>query len=567
MPARSLTFMTSSLKKLFWKIVLSVLVLSWGSAYAQDQYNAQNGQLTIPLVKAFGNLYRGVVVQVGKVLAVRGGAPQSLVDEYDAKTSQLTIPSVNAFGQNYTNVVVAVESVLKVDGVSYAPSLVSYGELDLTIPSGLAQNNLLSDNIYYDIIAVGDVNMDGNDDILLGIMRNEAVTNKSVPRVIKPVLLLFNPVSKNFIVSEEFSAVTSSHIWPRQGAIEDFDGDGRNDIFIGDTGVDGLRNNCGYQNSLILNKPTGMVNVSDRLPQGWDYSHGLITADFNADGKKDILVLNSAYLINQWNTVNAITCIGYTGQKIRNRSYVFDVTGSAELTLAFASNDIDASGNPPLNVTDAYSREQHVGTSVDLNGDGYPDLIFGGAGVITILESNGKQSYKTSQRLPPPAAITSKLNTSTCNKYWGACDTPYSYVTTADIDGDGQLEIIASVTYNNFGNWRGQFFQVLKRLNENWIDISDKVFPVQNGLSDNLTWCYRLQFVDLNLDGIQDIVCNNLDAQQSQIFWINNAGVFSPWATPPSQSGKRYTVLKMGGSYSVLGFTGVETVKIDGWKY
>lgn len=116
MPARSLTFMTPSLKNLFWKIVLSVLMLSWGVANAQDQYNAQNGQLTIPLVRAYGSIYRDVVIQVGNIISVDGGLISSSIDEYDSNLGVLKIPSVIALGKKYTNVSITIANVLSVGG-------------------------------------------------------------------------------------------------------------------------------------------------------------------------------------------------------------------------------------------------------------------------------------------------------------------------------------------------------------------------------------------------------------------------------------------------------------------
>lgn len=451
--------------------------------------------------------------------------------------------------------------------ITAGPTLANYGSIDLIGPSGLAKNNPQGDSLFFDVLAVGDANMDGHDDILLGLMRNDARTGKSVPRTVKPVLLLFDPKLNQFVASEEFAAVVSAHIWPRQGSIQDFDGDGRNDIFIGDTGIDGLDNNCGYQNSLILNKRTGMVNASNTLPQGWDYSHGLVVTDFDKDGVKDLLVLNSPYLINQWNKLNTTTCEGFNGQTIRNRSYAFSAVRTAELSLLLTADDLDADGNPPLNLTDKYSREQHVGAAADLNGDGFPDLVLGGSNIITILESDGKQSFKKSQRSPPPPGLLSLIDSNSCSKKWGKCNTPYSFVLTTDLDGDGQAEIIASLAYNNFGSWQGQYFQVLKKVNGEWRDVSDKFFPTQNGVRGSATWCYRVELVDLNLDGTLDLVCNNLDSQNSKVFWLYQDGAFKPWGSPPEQSGKRYTVLTVGGRRHVLGISGISSAQIVGWKY
>jgi len=440
---------------------------------------------------------------------------------------------------------------------------VSFGTLSLVQPSGLDQNNTEGDNIFYDVLAVGDVNMDGNDDILVGLMRSDS-NYRSVARTAKPVLLLFNPASNGYVVSEEFKAVTSNHIWPRQGVIADFDGDGRNDIYIGDTGVDGLGTNCGYYNSIVLNKQTGMQNMSSSLPRVWDYSHGVIATDFNRDNKKDLLVLNSPYLINQWNNISS--CSGYTGQPVRNKSYVIDGATLSEITLALEQNDVDASGYPPLNLTDAYSREQHVGTSADLNGDGFPDLVMGGSSRITILESNGQQSYSTSQQLPIPSIVSATVSRSTCSLYFNQCDFPYSYVTTLDIDGDGSKEIIASIAYNNAGKWQGQFFQALKKVGSVWTDITAQVFPTQNGLINSSVWCYKLDAVDLNGDGHLDLVCNNLNPSVSEVFWVWKNNTFVPWTDAPSKNGKRYTVLRLATGNHVVSITGSSNITIAGWK-
>lgn len=453
-------------------------------------------------------------------------------------------------------------------GVSPTPPIVStevnFGTLSLVQPSGLDQNNTEGDGIFYDVLAVGDVNMDGNDDILVGLMRTDS-NNKSVARTAKPVLLLFNPASNGYVVSEEFKSVASNHIWPRQGVIADFDGDGRNDIYIGDTGVDGLGTNCGYYNSIVLNKTTGMQNMSNSLPRVWDYSHGVIATDFNKDNKKDLLVLNSPYLMNQWNNIS--NCSGYAGQQIRNRSYAIDGATLAEIPLVLAQNDLDASGHPPLNLTDVYSREQHVGTSADLNGDGFPDLIMGGSAQITILESNGQQSYSTAQRLPIPSIVADTVSKSGCSLYFNQCDFPYSYVTTLDIDGDGTKEIIASLAYNNAGKWQGQFFQALKKVGSTWTDITTQVFPTQNGLINSSVWCYKLDAVDLNGDGHLDLVCNNLDPSNSEVFWVWKNNTFVPWTEAPSKNGKRYTVLRLTTGNYVVSITGSSGVTIIGRKF
>lgn len=65
---------------------------------AADLYDAATGQLTIPAVRAYGNLYRDVVVQLGEVLAVHGGTVEDPLDRLSlpptACLSRLSGPSV-----------------------------------------------------------------------------------------------------------------------------------------------------------------------------------------------------------------------------------------------------------------------------------------------------------------------------------------------------------------------------------------------------------------------------------------------------------------------------------------
>jgi hypothetical protein len=371
------------------------------------------------------------------------------------------------------------------------------------IESGLYLNNSQGDDLLQDILAIGDVNGDGHDDILIGLMRLQKGTLISVNRSVKPILLIYNPASNKYEVDPSFMSVASTHIWPRQAAIADFDGDGRNDIFIADHGVDGGSYNCGNQNSLVLNKVSGMVNATNQLPQYHDYSHGLVVADFNKDGKIDALVVNSPYIRSD---ICNVPGIRYT-----NRSYLFTGGNFAETKLTLAPNDVDQFNQPILNLLDSDKGEHFVAKSTDLNGDGIADIVLGNNGSVTVIESNGILSYNKSQTILAPAKYVAIINAKgNCLLNNGVCEIPYSYVTFYDIDGDGKPEIIASLL-NQDGNlnWVGQYFQALKKVNEVWTDITDSVFPNQSSAQSNGgEWCYKVQFADFNNDGKLDMVCS-----------------------------------------------------------
>ena len=502
------------------------------NVHATDTYNPANGQLTIPAVVLGNTIYKDVVITIGPILTVGGSSldskypakPSTTPDTYDPYKNQLTIPNVSAYGFVYYDVVINVGVVLSVGSSSPVtppvPATIKTSLINSAIFSELSLSNPQNDDLMHDVIAIGDVNGDGYDDMLIGVMRLQTGTYNSVNRTAKPILLIYNPTLNTYEVSQIFKSITSSHIWPRQGSIADFDGDGRNDIFIGDTGVDGGSYDCGNQNSLVLNKASGMINASNLLPQVSDYSHGLIIADFNKDGKTDLFVLNSPW-------VNRSIC-NVAGTTYRNRSYLLSGSSFNELSLKTVGNDA-----VQLGLTEQpYNDPLLIASTSDLNKDGFADIVFGGNYGLTIMESNGSLSYNKIQQVSPPSGYYSKFDASNCliiTSLNSKCMTPYSYVIFQDIDNDGQPEIIASLLNQSKTNgWSGQYFQALKKVNGVWVDITDSIFPNQSSRqADGGEWCYRVHLVDLNGDGKLDLLCS---AYKSSI-WIFNNGQFTKTQT------------------------------------
>jgi hypothetical protein len=473
-------------------------------SHALDTY--ENGILSIPKVVVGENVYSNVKITVKEILSIKGGKPVADFDIFNASKNQLLIPEVTYAGKKYFNVSIIPDQILAVEKVwnriGFNQKL-ELGTFDLKIDTGLYLNNIENDDVMFDILAIGDVNMDGYDDLMIGIMR---LSNKggSVNRAVKPLLLIFNPSTNKYEVNQEFAKLTNSHVWARQGAIVDLDGDGRNDIFIGDTGVDGGSYDCGNKNSIVLNKSTGMVNETSLLPNVNDYSHGLIVNDFNQDKKNDLMVINSPW-------INKSTC-NVAGEVYRIRSYLLSGGTFNELPIQFNSNDSVFLGFTEENPGDAIL----LGGTGDLNNDGFMDFALGGNYGLYILESTTNLKFNQAIRVPPPTTYYNSLDPKNClilNMFSATkCLTPYSYVLPLDIDGDGQPEILASLlNQTKDGGWKGQYFQVMKKVKNNWTDVTADVFPEQKqDQSNSGLWCYRIQFVDMNNDGQLDILCSGI---------------------------------------------------------
>jgi hypothetical protein len=548
------------------RFVLSLFAFLTFSANATDTYNQLNNQLSIPAVILGDTVYRDVVITVGEVLIVGGTSsdpkylakPDSSFDTYDPATNRLTIPNVKAFGIVYHDVVITVDKVIAVGEAlpitNDVPLSIQETLFNSEILSELSLDNIFNDDLLHDVLALGDVNGDGYDDILIGLMRLEKGTYNSVKRNVKPVLLTFNPIKNIYEVNEVFKNITSKHIWPRQAAIADFDGDGRNDIFIADHGVDGGAYNCGYKNSLILNKSSGMVNASHLLPKYDDYSHGLIVADFDKDGKSDALVLNSPYILKD---ICKVPGIDYA-----NKSYFFTGGNFVETPLALKYNDFDQFNQPVINFSNNDKGERFVGGTSDLNKDGFPDIVTGNNGSITILESDGILSFGKSQTILAPAKYVKMINDNgKCFIINATCSIPYSYISFFDIDGDGHDEIIASLLNQRSDiGWVGQYFQALKKINGNWTDITDIVFPQQSSIqSGGGEWCYRVQFFDFNGDGKKDILCSFYN---SSIWEFNNGSFYKSRNT-----NSRQIVVKFPNANYLMTFNHTpRTITITGSK-
>lgn len=525
----------------------TLLMILSSKSIALDSY--ENGILSIPKVVVGGNVYSNVKITVKEILSIKGGKPVADFDIFNAAKNQLLIPEVTYAGKKYFNVSIVPDQILAVEKawsrIGFNQKL-EFGTFDLKIDTGLYLNNIENDDVMFDIIAIGDVNMDGYDDLLIGIMR---LSNKggSVNRTVKPLLLIFNPSTNKYEVNQEFAKLTTSHVYPRQGSIVDLDGDGRNDIFIGDTGVDGGSYDCGNKNSIVLNKSTGMVNATSLLPNVNDYSHGLIVNDFNQDKKNDLLIINMPW-------INKSTC-NVSGEVYRNRSYMLSGGTFNELSVQLTTSDSVSLGFTENSTTDAIT----VGGAIDLNNDGYLDIALGGNYGMYILESTGNLKFNQGIQVPPPTTYYNSLDPKNClilNMFSATkCLTPYSYVVPFDFDGDGQLEILASLlNQTKDGSWRGLYFQVMKKTKNGWSDVTPDVFPEQKQDQSNAElWCYRIQFIDINNDGQLDILCTNYKST----VWINQDGKFYDRTSSFLESDKqRSSIVKFPDGNYLLRFEG-----------
>ena len=162
----------------------------------------------------------------------------------------------------------------------------------------------------FEILTAGDLNKDGYDDLVISCRLE---SNPEKDGEMKVLVLFFNPNTKVFEFNEKIQSNLSASLFPRRAAVLDFNNDGFNDLYVGDHGVDG--NRTGFQNGLYLQTDQLLKSWSPFSTTPVDYSHGVVVADFNKDGRSDVLVLNS--FLNQAvsNGISNSYIIGSVGEK------------------------------------------------------------------------------------------------------------------------------------------------------------------------------------------------------------------------------------------------------------
>lgn len=198
-----------------------------------------------------------------------------------------------------------------------------------------------------------DLNGDGNTDLVV----TAATFPHTAPGTRGPQtgLILFNNGDNTFAVADG-DAPQSEHA--REIFVADFNGDEISDIFIADHGYD-ADPFPGYPNQLLFGTGTGFTDVSDTLPQVFDFSHNAGIGDIDNDDDIDIYVAN---------------CCG-VGSIVESYFLINDGNG------VFATNTsrLPADLLPDEPIGDSLG-SSFAADVADMDGDGYPDLIQGRRG-------------------------------------------------------------------------------------------------------------------------------------------------------------------------------------------
>jgi len=258
---------------------------------------------------------------------------------------------------------------------------------------------------------------------------------------------------------------------PRGYAIADFTGTGKQSIFFAGAGPDIPPWPGEKQKIFVPNNSGNLVDQSSiLLPQENIYAHGCSVGDINGDGYTDIF-LNDLSLPYP-----------------KPRFWINDGKGHFTDSYTRLPSDI-------ANLNNASTGTPYTSSLiVDINGDGYPDLVLGSGNTNTVNEvlindKSGNFQRNSKYVLPKKLFQSNSINP------------PVTvFITSADLNGDGKPDLILSTTAG--------YYTAGVQILLSQPDGSYKDTTLTSGIEFNNYegWVTSIQALDVNGDGYTDLV-------------------------------------------------------------
>ncbi len=301
---------------------------------------------------------------------------------------------------------------------------------------------------------------------------------------------------------------------PRELVSGDFNGDGKVDVFVAAHGYDAPPG-AGERNVLLMSTANNTYsNESSKLPTLPDFSHSATTGDINGDGYLDIFVGN-----------------------LPQPQPAYFLLGGAN--GAFTQSSAGIPDDILLPYGDTFLSE----LLVDLDGDGFPELVMGTAGIVApaenvVLWNDGTGNFKVRPRTQLPDGV-----------FAGGGNT--DDIASLDVNDDGRADLAIATTQRGALQDVGFALQILVNQGDGTF-VDESLARLGAGASrTNGIWYQFIRIADINKDGWDDIygVGGGQFNVSVPVFWINRGDG---------------TFCAANNTTFFTDFGGMETMDIDG---
>ena len=336
-------------------------------------------------------------------------------------------------------------------------------------------------------IAIGDFNGDGFEDFVVAWAIFPHTIDQS-KKIYGPVNIYLNDQKGGFAEDLNIYATSEApkHPFAYRLVIDDFNGDGLDDVFAGSMGLSVEKEKSWgidpYPHFLLLSNSLGKfeessANINDEnngMGQLCRFAHDASGGDPDGDGDIDLFACNMLLLNN----------------------------GEGRFTI-----------HPYLNLDWNYEHGSPMSSLLaDLNNDGFDDIIFWNFNDRYnfdqmpeegfALLSNGTKEIQNWKKTPMPPGP------------FGINETKYNHAAKGDLNNDGFMDIAIGITRAN-PYYEGAYVQILiNDGSDNLVDETDARLTNQERAANHHGES-NIYIRDINLDGALDIVHSTRDFQTS----------------------------------------------------
>ena len=382
-----------------------------------------------------------------------------------------------------------------------------------------------------EIKAVADLNNDGTDDLVIDYYET-----------LVPPLILYGTTQGTFTKAQVDEKAARRHI--RNGAVADFNNDGLLDFAGFTTGDPGerwkaqgysLKGNYiprGQSDLLLINSPTGFINVEIPEVRANDWNHGGDAGDIDNDGLIDILPLSEG---ERERTV-PLKNLGDNKFLLGSSEYSSEV--SYYLTADLDTGDFNNDGFLDIAV------------AMTPNNNRTPDNMEK-LGAVRVIYGDGDFDFRDNNKLKVGSSwvASEDMNTwlSQAKKQVkagsghkaGEFMTGTSHIEAMDLDGDGNDDLLLGHWISTTGLWKTAGFTAYLSKSDCFVDATQALFPNQKtnrNLNEKsaVNYTHNFHLRDLNNDGLDDLI-------------IQSDGFEDEWYRNDPNAGHPYIFINQGG--------------------